>query len=74
MVCSICICFLFEFTIQCNTELLASCGIPAAEHTGNKDERNVYHQLFGTRVVYPLALFALAYCGIEITIGGQYVK
>ncbi|KAK1232469.1 hypothetical protein PQX77_004407 [Marasmius sp. AFHP31] len=58
-------------------ELMHEIGITAEDHAAtrraNAGAGSVYRQIFGIRAVYFLAIFALIYIGIEVTVGGWIV-
>ncbi|KAL5485314.1 hypothetical protein ACEPAI_7956 [Sanghuangporus weigelae] len=70
---SVVIFLLFTFRLKTINELYTSSGIPLPRHLITEDRRNVYRQLSGIRALYFCSLFAFAYIGVEITLGGWTV-
>jgi hypothetical protein len=53
--------------------LLADAGQPPDENTGAIVDENKFRQIFRIKAVHLLAVFAIVYIGIEVTIGGWIV-
>ena len=51
-------------------ELYAASGMTMQENSIDHTQHNIYRQLCGIRALYLLSLFAFAYIGLELTIGG----
>ncbi|KAJ3804736.1 MFS general substrate transporter [Lentinula aff. lateritia] len=68
------LCAVFRFKRQ--EELLLEIGQEPSEEVGfttTPTSVNLYQQIFNIRVVHLLAVFALIYVGVEVTIGGWIV-
>ncbi|KAH8110133.1 MFS general substrate transporter [Phellopilus nigrolimitatus] len=60
------------FRFQDMNTILVNAGQIVREHTGSQGH-NLYGQIFKLKVIHLLALFALAYVGTEVTLGGWIV-
>ncbi|KAL0067464.1 hypothetical protein AAF712_005452 [Marasmius tenuissimus] len=63
----------FLFAVELMHEIGISVEDHAATRRANAGAGSVYRQIFGIRAVYFLAVFALIYIGIEVTVGGWIV-
>ncbi|OCB89376.1 MFS general substrate transporter [Sanghuangporus baumii] len=70
---SVVIFILCAFRLKTINELYVSSGVPLPRRIITEDKRNVYRQLSGIRALYFCSLFAFAYIGVEITLGGWTV-
>lgn len=55
---------------QLSTELLADAGQAPAEATTVSGSK--YKQILGIKAVHFMAIFAIVYIGVEVTVGGTY--
>ncbi|EEB89977.1 hypothetical protein MPER_11875, partial [Moniliophthora perniciosa FA553] len=59
------------FRFKTQDELMQEIGQPSDEqNAGRTDNSNLYRQIFNNKALHFMAIFALIYIGVEVTIGG----